>query len=303
MKITVISNCQSEVISQYINILSPGNEASWIDCHRLEPDAGDRIVSELRSADRIFTAPLVGQHLQKEILTEFVKSEFPNKVVTIPNCYFAGFFPDQTYLGGLFDRIAGGAGGIHSTVAVDGFLLGLAPKAAASRFNDPEYFRSAGLFSKFDESRREMKRRDEGLDIPLFPIFENLMDRRQTFYTMNHPTRDILTPLIKEILRASGLKFRDVPAYQMPDPLWHSIVWPISRCVIDRFKLNLEASDVISLGYPDYKYLTMEEFCLASYESFESSIGEFVSSHQVKSRIEVLGDKIQVDGLVGAGGT
>jgi Polysaccharide biosynthesis enzyme WcbI len=284
MKIAIVSNCQAEALARFVPILSDRVEAAWIDVHRLDEENGAGERSKLLSeADLIFTAPIVAEHLPEDVRTGYLEDSFPGKVHKIPNCYFAGFHPDMTYLGGMFDRLEGAAGGLHSTIAIDGYLSGLSPTRAALNFTDPVYYRRKGLFQKFSDSIAEMMERDEGLAIKLYPKFNRMLYEKLAFYTINHPTRHLLAEIAKDIIRLCGLRPMNINSFQLPDPLWDSIVWPISPCVADEHKLPFGFGDVIATGHPHHRFISFEDFCAASYATFAQNRDAFEASSQVRA--------------------
>lgn len=283
MKIAIVSNCQAEALARFVPMLSDRLEAGWIDVHRLVENGAVERAKILSEADLIFTAPILGEHLPEDVRTAFLESTFPGKVRKIPNCYFAGFHPDMTYLGGMFDRLEGAAGGLHSTIAIDGYLSGLSPTRAALNFTDPVYYRNNRLFQKFVDSTMEMTKRDEGLAIKLYPKFSRMLYEKLTFYTVNHPTRHLLTEIAKDIVRLCGFRPMNINSFQLPDPLWNSVIWPISPCIADEHKLPFGFGDVIATGYPRQKFISFEDFCAASYATFDQNREAFEASSQVRA--------------------
>jgi hypothetical protein len=121
-------------------------------------------------------------------------------VVTISNIYFSGLHPDLTYIGGLAQRIVGPLIDYHSRLSLYGFLRGLSLEETRSLFCG-ETYRAVGYYDEYSASMTELRRRDEGVDVPVSAILEDLIQKAMCFFSVNHPTSAVLGPYCDTIVR------------------------------------------------------------------------------------------------------
>jgi hypothetical protein len=121
-------------------------------------------------------------------------------VIRISNIFFSGFHPDQTYIGGLNQRVVGPLGDCHSKLAIHGFMRGLTVDETLSLFCSQSYS-SLGYFDEFSVSLDTLTKRDDLVDVPVTRFLETKLRSDLCFYSFNHPTSAVFSVYAADVMQ------------------------------------------------------------------------------------------------------
>jgi hypothetical protein len=99
MRVVVFGNCQAQLLESLIETACPGTTIDKVPPVFVLTDADqDLIGSKLQSADVIFAQRISDDYHLGWARTREIKATYGEKVVSWPNIYFDGYFPDVRYL-------------------------------------------------------------------------------------------------------------------------------------------------------------------------------------------------------------
>ncbi len=187
----VISNCQCLPLAAWLTVLSADTVFDFWGVHVIDPaqreDAINAFVVKARAEyDLILSIPLSEDFLALSA-ERIADSFFGTPTILISNIYFSGFHPDQTYIGGLNQRVAGPLGDGHSKLALHGFMSGLTVDQTLALFCSETYDR-LGYFDEFLISLNELTKRDSVVNVPVTRFLKDTLRTNLCFYSFNHPT-------------------------------------------------------------------------------------------------------------------
>lgn len=227
MIIYLHGNCQATALALMMReILPPNYVIKNCEVFNVELEQGrETSIENIQQADIIITQPVSDNYRG----VEYLSSSWLNKnrreqsrFITIPVIYFNGQTPNSFTL----KEIHGAHLSYHDAHAIDYFLNGktvdeLIADTNASDFLPAEFVRSESFLSFTDLSRRE---KAFNCDINVSDIIINCLSDAQPLYTINHPSRKVLTDLCNRIL--SHLEIEQRIDLDGTDYLDHFIVAP-----------------------------------------------------------------------------
>ena len=207
MKIVLIGNCQVRLLAKMLEILCESCEVHYIVAHAENENelAGHKLVD---TSDVIITQPILNEKLFPEYLllsSIFEKYRKTKNIVTIPNLFFSGFHPDL--IPRNYNSFANAPlENYHSKIIYRSWKNGNSKIDAIRFYKDSSYWMFA-YKDVFNESMRELERRERDLDIKMSGFILNNISSFPLFYTFNHPTNRLLLNLCVRILKHLSIHF------------------------------------------------------------------------------------------------
>lgn len=232
-KVVLLGNCQTDSLRDLLQGYTGWRVINWRERVLIDPAGQARIRRRLKQADIIITQQLsvsrFGVLATSELITAGVRP------VVIPNLYFAGLYPEMTYLGSLRKRLPSPLGEYHSALACAAFLAGLTPEEALTCYDDDGLFAQAGLFDVWKANWAEYVARESRCDVKMADHLDAVSRRSPLFYTVNHPVGTVMDELTRRIVRhVTG----EDPAPQLVrDYFQNNIIYPVWGPIVRRHRL------------------------------------------------------------------
>ncbi|QJU57623.1 hypothetical protein HL653_07315 [Sphingomonas sp. AP4-R1] len=199
---SIIGNCQAQALEAIFAIHS-----DW-EIRRLPPvfelTDGDRaaIMDACSSSDVIFAQRIRDDYPLEFVRTGELKSAFPN-VISWPNIYFSGYFPDIEYIY-LDDigKLVGPLDDYHPMMIYRSYIQGLGVEECLARYS-LEHFSDA-YPDPIEQSLAELRAREGDTDLKISDFIDNNLSLRKLFYTVNHPSNYLLFEMAKRMAEAMG---------------------------------------------------------------------------------------------------
>lgn len=224
----LIGNCQTPVLAEILNNTPAFAAHHFAYCYKGVHACSPSELAQLAGALDRFDC-IVTQNLYADIFgalrTAAVRAAYHGQLVTIPTCWFNVLSLDAF-------RLSEPQGtnpdmNMHSLFLAQAFLGGLSEERAVAFYHEASLFTDKVLQDRFQETVREIRRREKDTDIIIADyILENFTTRR-LFHSYNHPTLDILLDICKSLAVILGVAFPKNPdAYAIFDrlvnPLWNT---------------------------------------------------------------------------------
>lgn len=268
MNVLAFGNCQ---VLGIVNILdrmlkNPFSITS-LPCWLTEITKED-ILIKIKQSSIIITQPIAGGYRDVEHLnTEFlVKNSIPGtKIIIIPSLFFTGYHFDQYY---LTDK-----DGLGISTPWDyhysGMLSSFIANGSVDNFKDSHLYNEnleteQQLRERCENDIEELRRRISSIEVDskswtlnemyfICPcdFIKKYYRYKLLFYSINHPTKELLQWIISEILEIANLKEYSIFIDLNYDPI-NSYISPLYKCLrkhlyfdIDVFNLRIMDNDNI----------------------------------------------------------
>lgn len=274
----VISNCQCLPLAAWLTVMSADTVFDYWGVHVI--DSGqikttiDAFVTKARAEyDMILAIPLSEDYL--DLSTTRIADSFAGiPLIRISNIYFSGFHPDQTYIGGLTQRVTGPLGDAHSKLAIHGFMAGLTVDQTMNLFSYQNYA-CLGYFDEFSASLDELTKRDSSVDVPVTRSLEQQLLTALCFYSFNHPTPAVFnayTPHVMQYLVSRGfVQHSTCPAdpFICAENLAENIIFPVYPEIAAYHGVPHIGSYAFKPVGPWVNPMSLNRFLTLEFEAFE----------------------------------
>lgn len=208
VKVVVVGNCQARPIAKILESLNPAIEVTAMAIvHLLKSDQFPEYKDHFESADLIISQLVFDTYPCEFVRTNFLKSTYGNKVVSIINLYFSGYTPDWFYI-----RIPGRGplrgpmGDYHNRTIFESWQQGKDEEQASILLGEARY--NERYVPEVEASLNRLKKREELVDVSITGFIEKHFRKKRLFFTFNHPTMFLLRQYCKRILKKSGIPVR-----------------------------------------------------------------------------------------------
>lgn len=201
-----MGNCQARPIAKILESLNPTIEVTAIAIvHLLKSEQFSEYQQDLEKADLIVSQLVFDTYPCDFVQTNFLKSTYGSKVVSIVNLYFAGYTPDWFYLR-IPERgpLRGPMGDYHNRTVFESWQQGKKAEKASFLLEDCYY--NERYLPEVEESLLTLKKREDLVDVAIADFIEKYFRRKRLFFTFNHPTMFLLRQYCKRILKESGIR-------------------------------------------------------------------------------------------------
>ena len=274
----VISNCQCFPLAAWLTVLSTDKVFDFWGVHVLDPTQRETAIRSFvdkakAEYDFILSIPLSEDFL--ELSSERIADTFTGiPVIVVSNIYFSGFHPDQTYIGGLSQRVAGPLGDAHSKLAIHGFMTGQTIDQTLRLFC-AETYTKLGYFEEFSASLNELTKRDVTVSVPVTRHLEETLKTNLCFYSFNHPTPLVFSTYAAEIIRHLASLGLARPSGFPADPslcaanLAESIIFPVYPEIAAHHGVPHIGSYTFKPAGPWVNPISLKQFLTLEFEAFE----------------------------------
>jgi len=263
----VIGNCQSPGFTGLLNESKTFKKAYYAFTYKAAHTMSSEeilLISKLGDKfDHIITQNINSENYSF-IRTELLKSQYPNKIITVPTCWFDAYFPDCLAL--------------STNLLPENFAL-LSRAVFLSYFSNKNCQETVSLYEKggfmtddyFDHSLKrnadELIRRDAELDVKLYAFIFKYYKKKRLFYSPNHPNIDVLVHVCNGICSVLGLE-PDLDAGKLAgfdkltNPDWH-----IHSRINSHYNFEFKTEDTFTIN--DKKY-TIKEYIETLYTHLDA---------------------------------
>jgi hypothetical protein len=212
IKVVVVANCQGRPLAKTIKSLNPAIEVTAVAIvHLLRSEQYVEYRKAFEEADLIISQLVFDTYPCDFVQTNFLKSKYGDKVISIVNLYFTGYTPDWFYI-----RIPGAGplrgpmGDYHNRVILESWQQGQDESIAVERLESIEYNKK--FLPEIENSLQQLKEREKLVDVPITDFIEENFRKSRLFFTFNHPAMFLLTEYARRVLIKAGIAVKGDPA-------------------------------------------------------------------------------------------
>ena len=272
-KIVIIGNCQAPFLEaafmMYSNVVVSRVPAVF----NLTAKDQDQVEETLETADVVFAQRITDNYPLHWLRTEYIKTKNKN-VITWPNIYFDGYFPDIQYIyKPNIGKVIGPLEDYHPMLLHNGFKSGKTVEEVTKIYSDSSFFTI--YQNPVLKSLDALKAREIDTDIRISDFIEQNLSSRKLFYTVNHPKNELMFELAGRLAKSADLTFNAPRFHPWALDRINLPVYPILRnnlsafsklpaemfVGIGRHSISIPVSSVVAKTYPEFKDL-VESFFL-----------------------------------------
>lgn len=207
MRIYVHGNCQAPALADLIGqACGAAVDVISRQVYSIDLEAeGAAHINDVQTADVILTQPVAEGYRGTDILsTSWMRAHARKDAIFLvfPVIYHRGLLPQCYTLGDFHDgRLA-----YHDAHAVDYFLMGEDADSFVRATNRSDFLPESFVLSELSRTTLELLRRERalGVDVPVSDIIATRLTTGQPMYTVNHPSRSVMTDLANRVLERLG---------------------------------------------------------------------------------------------------
>lgn len=273
MKITIIGNCQAELLRQIIAVIRPGCTLQAVSIVEgvISGSAG------ARDSDMLF--------VQTEFLPMLADGAALSELGQIPcigwpTFYFSGFHPDLVYIEGRQETIASAIGDYNSSIVFYAWQKALTPQGTKALFCE-EVFEKLGFFEYWPIARRALEADIARTGLDLDGEIDRWIGRGCFAHSVNHPKLFVLSAIANALLKKIGLTpVTNRPEEFMYDTMIDPCVWPVYPEIGRRIGVSGDYIFKISrhlcpLDRP-VQLLNLEQFIEGSFAAYDRQAADII---------------------------
>lgn len=207
MRIYVHGNCQAPALADLIGqACGAAVEVVSRQVYSIDLDAeGAAHIRDVQTADVILTQPVADGYRGTDILsTSWMRANARRDAIFLvfPVIYHRGLLPQCYTLADFHNgRLA-----YHDAHALDYFLMGEDADAFVRATGRSDFLPESFVLSELSRTTLELLRRERtlGVDVPVSDIIAARLTIGQPMYTVNHPSRAVMTDLANRVLARLG---------------------------------------------------------------------------------------------------
>lgn len=213
MKIVFIGNCQAQALTQLAHYLELGAELVIVPpVFDLGAFNTPEIKEKIYSADVVFSQRVNEDYPAEFIRPSVLRRELGDKVVIWPNIYFDGYFPGVRYVYAQNgSKVTGPLSDYHFLQIQQSYKDGVSPQAAWEAFISPQPSDILPT-DPISDSIANLRHREQDVDVTMSDYIEANATRTKLFYSMNHPSDEVLIEALRRMVEKSGADLH-VPEY------------------------------------------------------------------------------------------
>ncbi|MDE2318370.1 MAG: hypothetical protein KGK02_01570 [Rhodospirillales bacterium] len=275
----VISNCQCFPLAAWLTVLSADKVFDFWGVHVIDPTQRENAIKAFVDKAKIEYDLILSIPLSEDFLglsSEHIADTFSGiPVILVSNIYFAGFHPDQTYIGGLNQRVAGPLGDAHSKLAIHGFMTGQTVDQTLRLFCS-ETYEKLGYFNEFVLSFNELTKRDAIVDVPVTRYLKETLKTNLCFYSFNHPTSLVFSVyaagIIQHLASLGLVQPSNLPADESlcAENLAANIIFPVYPEIAAYHRVPHIGSYAFKPVGPWVNPIDLRRFLTLEFEAFEN---------------------------------
>ena len=263
MKCVIIGNCQSIVVGNQIQKISPGTEVKVLFDKQLVNDpARLESSSNVGDFDCVITQVLEGK--QWGPLRSSQIAPKARRLEYFPTLHFTGLHPDAVRISRCIGFVSP-LGAWQPGIVMAGFLLGL-PQSRVIDLYNAYIFDVLGYFAEYDKS--VAFHRSEAAKIGYDMDFEMWSKHGQFVWVPNHPAPLATHEISKAICAKLGVA-RDDTVGPSPDLLQEAIIWPVYPELPRR--IGMMGLYTFLLGHRKVREASLDEVVHHCYEAYSKA--------------------------------
>jgi len=211
IKVSVVGNCQSRPISNFLTLL---NEQIEINCiavvHLLKSEQAHEYEKYFQEADFIISQLVADTYPCDFVRTNALKAKYSSKVISIVNLYYKGYNPELIYIRNTRQgTLKSPLSEYHNEIFLESWQKGLKVEDTIKNYIDVDYNREK--YSKVHtNSINELKNREKLVDIKITDFIEENLLKQKLFFVFNHPNNFLIKELSKRIIKEMGIKITNI---------------------------------------------------------------------------------------------
>jgi len=213
MKIIFIGNCQAQALTQIAHYLRLDAELIVVPpVFDLGGFNTPEVKEKIYSADVVFSQGGNEDYPAEFVRPSVLREALGSKVVIWPNIYFDGYFPGVRYVyAHSGNKVTGPLSDYHFLQIQQSYKDGLTPAQAWEAFTSPEPSPLVPA-DPVGDSIANLRNREQDSDFGMSDYIEANFARTKMFYSMNHPTDEVLQEALRRMVEVAGIDLK-VPAY------------------------------------------------------------------------------------------
>jgi hypothetical protein len=272
----IVGNCQAQLLEVIMMTHTDWKITRVPPVFTLGKEDEDAIMGVMSSADIIFAQRITDDFPVEYVRSSRISSVFDN-VISWPNLYFSGYFPDieYCYIPNI-GKLIGPLDDYHPNLVMNHYKTGKSVEDCVRAYQ-PEQFEI--LYpNPIERSLHELETREADTDTSISEYIRDTLGHRKMFFTVNHPINDLLFEMAERLMRAAGYNITlprkldyglsriNIPIYPSVRNLHGLGNLPDSSYVgINRYNIHVQAKDAASRVYVDM--LDMFEAFYRFYDS------------------------------------
>jgi hypothetical protein len=237
----VVANCQARPVCSAIELMAMMGcrNVGVIISHLAKNSDAEANMDMLAKADIIFAQAVQNVFPIRHIVTENLKKEFGEKVISWPNMFFTGQSPGLCYVSGAAGkRINGPLHEYQYRPVVESWQRGDTTDDCLRRIQSGADQDS--LIRGVEKSFHELKAREHNLDVIISDLIERDWKKNRLFFTFNHPSSNLLIEVARRLMQKAGFPVElKITTEVFGEPL-DRILPPISDADADALGLSFD---------------------------------------------------------------
>ena len=203
-RVGFLGNCQAQSLESLSGHLGSDVEVVGLPPVWILGSAQRAEVEEkLSGCDYIFKQRVDKNFSVEYVQDQYVRQRYAAKVVLWPNMYFDGYFPGIQNLYRPQGKVEGPLADYHFDWILEAWKSKLSVEAAAQYALDP--WPANAVSDSVERSIALLRQRERGLDVIISDYVRDRFRVRKLFYSMNHPTTELLAEMLQRLLAFAGL--------------------------------------------------------------------------------------------------
>jgi len=276
----VIANCQTQGLSNCLQLLNPGVTVEASDIWHFQSQA-TRDPAHWAAHMMSYDCILLSDEITALGLVDF--SACP-RVVRIPPIGFAGYHPDLCYVYAEGKGVQTPLDDYHSIVAFAAFKMGLTEADAVALYN-ARMFEAGGYLDMWAIDKGHLFAHFDRYGYDMAAPFRQWAMRESFMFTLNHPRIECLYDLARVATTKAGRTPVDSPA-RPHDNLRNAQIFPVYPEIAEA--CGVEGSTLFKVA-GQYRLLSLQEFVHASFEAYRGYGADVLdTTEQFKGRYNAI---------------
>ena len=266
-KAAILANCQGQSIAHLLkknDVFAKAFDLLPLNpIHLLKESDAPKIHELVSSLDLLIHQP-IGPHYGVFSSDNIVKSMKPDSCsISFPVLFFSGYNPETVYMKNIAGKTIQEMG-YNDLNIMKLFLAGFSPQDIVDQIISEDFYSHAFILNNYEQSINSLKEREKDLDVKISQFINNFAKERRLFFSMNHPTNEVLQKVTAQILSLLSIPFVNL---NLPKELLGKtrlFVYPSVRNI-----LGLSWNDSIMV---DLKSYTLEDYVARFVTLYEKNI-------------------------------
>lgn len=206
IKVVVVGNCQARPLAEVLENLNPAIEVTAIAIvHLLKSEQFTEYQEAFKEADLIISQLVLDTYPCEFVRTNFLKSTYGDRVISIVNLYYTGYTPDWFYIRiPNVGPLRGPMGDYHNRTIFESWQDNEKVSVAAERLRSRKYNKK--YLPEIENSLQILREREKLVDVLITDLIQEKFKNKRLFFTFNHPTMFLLAEYASRVLIKYGIE-------------------------------------------------------------------------------------------------